>query len=198
MELQHVNVKLLLQDPEGVDLEALVPVFHRWIQEQVGDELLLDVADYRHVSSGPGVVLIGHEGNYSLDNVGGRLGVRYNRKLPLEGTNQDRLMQAAKAALNACIRLQDDPLLNGRVRFNGSNIDVWINDRLLAPNTPETRRAAAVEFESFFSNLFAGRDFQLEYPQDGRALFGVRASNSTPLEASALLENLRAFVLTVR
>ena len=60
VQLQHVNVKLLLRNPEEVDLEPLIPVFHDWIRDQVGEGLLLDIADYRHVDAGPGVVLIGH------------------------------------------------------------------------------------------------------------------------------------------
>ena len=60
-------------------------------------ELLLDVADYRHVPAGPGVMLIGNEGDYSVDNTGDRLGIRYNRKAALDGDNQDRLRQAARS-----------------------------------------------------------------------------------------------------
>jgi len=37
MEMQHVNVKLLVRDPGDVDLEPLIPVFHSWIQKQVGE-----------------------------------------------------------------------------------------------------------------------------------------------------------------
>ena len=84
MQLQHVNVKLLLQNAEGARLEPLIPVFHSWIEHQNGDELLIDIADYTHVPAGPGVVLIGHEGNYSVDNTGNRLGVRYNRKAAVD------------------------------------------------------------------------------------------------------------------
>ncbi|PYU19621.1 MAG: hypothetical protein DMG32_24145 [Acidobacteria bacterium] len=69
MHLEHVNVKLLVKSPEEVDLEPLIPVFHSWIQAQVFEELLLDVADYRHVPAGPGVVLIGHQANYSVEAV---------------------------------------------------------------------------------------------------------------------------------
>ncbi len=101
MNLQHVNVKLLLANPAEVHLDPLIPVFHSWIQDKVFDELLLDIADYQHVPDGPGVVLIGFEGDYSVDNTDHRLGVRYNRKTPLDGTNQDRLKQAARAALTA-------------------------------------------------------------------------------------------------
>ena len=98
MELQHVMVKLMVAEPASLDLEALLSVFHSWIQDQVCDERLLDVADYRHVFAGPGVMLIGLEGDYSLDNTDGRLGVRYSRKGVLGGSNQDRLTQATRGA----------------------------------------------------------------------------------------------------
>src|SRR5258706_14545154 len=114
MELQHVNVKLLVRNPEEVDLEPLIPVFHGWIQNQVGEGLFLDVADYRHVDAGPGVVLIGHEGNYSVDNTDHRLGVRYNRKAALDGTNLDRLTQVTRAALPPCQALEAESRMGGR------------------------------------------------------------------------------------
>src|SRR6266851_10518714 len=133
IELQHVNVKLLVRNPEEVDLEPLIPIFHDWIQNQVGEGLLLDVADYRHVPEGPGVVLIGHEGNYSVDNTANRPGVRYNRKAALDGSNQDRLRQAARAALLACQRLESEPRLGGELRFNGQEIEIFVNDRMVAP-----------------------------------------------------------------
>jgi hypothetical protein len=192
MEIQHVNVKLLVKDAGEVDLEDLIPVFHGWIQNQAGDELLLDVADYRHVRSGPGVVLIGHQGNYSLDNTGGRLGVRYNRKAPLEGTNQERLVQATQAALAACRRLETEPHLGGRIQFNGREIEVFINDRLLAPNRPETRSAADSEFRALFSTLFGDIEYAVSYPQDPRSLFSVCVKTSHYLDTTALLDNLNS------
>jgi len=192
MELQHVNVKLFVKDAENVDLQAVVPVFHSWIQNQGQDELLLDVADYRHVSSGPGVILIGHHGNYSLDNTGGRLGVRYNRKTELEGTNQDRLVQATHAALQACRRLETEPSLNGRIKFDGREIEVFINDRLLSPNTPETRALAEPEFRSFFLALLGSNESAISYPQDPRSLFSVRVRTRQTFETAALLDNLNS------
>lgn len=156
MDFQHINVKLFLKNAEEVDLGALIPVFHSWIQKQASGELLLDIADYRHVHSGPGVVLIGHQGNYSVDNTGGRLGVRYNCKVALEGSNQDRLVQATQAALAACQRLETEPDLGGMIRFNGHEIEVFINDRFLAPNTPPTRAAADAEFRTLFFDVVWG------------------------------------------
>jgi hypothetical protein len=192
MELQHVNIKLFVKNAEESDLEALIPVFHGWIQNQARGELLLDVADYRHVRSGPGVILIGHQGNYSLDNAGGRLGVRYNCKAALKGTNQDRLVQATQAALTACQRLETEPRLNGRIQFNGREIEVFINDRLLAPNTPHTRAAADSEFRAFFSTLFGDAEYTVSYSQDPRSLFSIQVRTSQSFDTSALLSNLNS------
>ena len=190
MQLQHVNVKLLVQNPEQVDLEPLIPVFHRWIQDQEDEELLLDVADYQHVHEGPGVVLIGHEGDYSVDRTDNRLGVRYNRKAVLEGTNQDRLKQAARAALMACQRLEAEPRLEGRIRFNGQEIDVFINDRLLAPNHDATREAVNSDFQTFAQKLFRGNGYSLSYGNDTRKLFAVSVKADQPFSLTGLLENL--------
>jgi len=190
MELQHVNVKLLVRDPEGVDLERLIPVFHSWIQDQIFEERLLDVADYRHVHHGPGVVLIGHEGDYSLDNTDGRLGVRYNRKTPLDRSNEDRLKQAARAVLNACQRLEAEPGLNGKLRFNGQDIELFINDRLVAPNREETRKEFDSDFKNFAEALFGGNAYSLSYDIDPRKLLTVSLKAQQSFTAAELLENV--------
>ena len=190
MQLQHVNVKLLVQNPEGVDLEPLIPIFHSWIQDQTGGELLLDIADYRHVQAGPGVILIGYEGDYSVDNTGNRLGVRYNRKVALEGSNQDRLKQAARAALTACQRLEADPRLSGNLRFNGQEIEVFINDRLIAPNCDATREAAGPDLQRFSQHLFRGSEYSLSYASDARKLFTANVKAAQPFSVAALLDRL--------
>ena len=190
MELQHLNVKLLVRDPKGVDLEPLIPVFHSWIQEQTNGELLLDIADYRHVEAGPGVVLIGHEGNYSVDNTDNRLGVRYNRKAALDGNNQDRLQQAARAALAACERLEAEPLLAGKLRFNGQDIEISINDRLLAPNSDETREAVAPDLQVFSKKLFGADGYSVSYERDARKLFTASLKADRAFSLADLLRRL--------
>jgi hypothetical protein len=189
-QMQHVNVKLLLRNPGEVDLEPLIPVFHDWIRDQVGEGLLLDVADYRHVDAGPGVVLIGHQGNYSVDNTDSRLGVRYNRKAALDGTNQDRLKQAARAALTACQRLEEESRLQGKLRFNGQEIEIFFNDRLLAPNSDRTREAFDSDLRSFSEKLFRGSDYSMSYGSDPRNLFWVSVKVGHSFTVTELLEKL--------
>jgi hypothetical protein len=190
MELQHVNIKLHIADNGAVDLTPLIPVFHGWIQGQVFGDLLLDVADYRHVPAGPGIVLIGQDGDYSVDHTDNRLGVRYNRKKPLKGSNQDRLLQAARAALTACQRLESEAGLDGQFRFGGREVELFINDRLLAPNTDATRQAAHPDLDAFFKKSFRGSDYSLSYGSDPRRLFTVWATAAKPFQASELLSNL--------
>ena len=190
MQLQHVNVKLIVQNPGEADLEPLIPVFHDWIQDQAAGDLLLDVADYRHVQAGPGVVLIGHEGNYSVDNTDSRLGVRYNRKAVLEGSNQDRLEQAARAALSACQRLEADPRLGGKIRFNGQEIEVFINDRLLAPNSDATRETVNSDLQRFTQKLFRGQEYSMSFGSDPRKLFSVSLKAVQPFSVADLLNIL--------
>lgn len=91
MNVQHINIKFYIENPETVSLAEYSAVFNFWIQEQRLDELLIDVADYLHVHNGPGIMLIGYEADYSLDNRAGRLGLLYNRKAQVEGTTQEKL-----------------------------------------------------------------------------------------------------------
>ena len=186
IELQHINVKLMVKDPENVDLEAVVPVFHTWIQGQIFDELLLDVADYSHVPDGPGIVLIGHEADYALDNTDGRLGVRYNRKAPWPGRNRERLAQATRAALSAFERLEQD----FNFHFNNREIEIVINDRLLAPNNQAARKAAEPELRAFLDQLFSGEKYSLAYPSEPRRLFGVTVIAAREFPTQELLTRL--------
>jgi hypothetical protein len=195
MTLQHVNVKLLVKNPEQVDLEPLIPIFHGWIQGQLFEELLLDVADYRHVPAGPGVMVIGHQADYSVDNTDDRLGVRYNRKNALDGNNQERLQQAARAALIAFQRLEADPRLGGKLQFNGQDLEIFINDRMLAPNREATREAADADFRAFAKKLFGGSDYSLNYyslnkGSDPRRLFGAALKSIKSFSILDLLKNL--------
>lgn len=53
-------------DPAG-DLDPALGVFHRFIQRNLVEGHLLDVADYRHVPDGPGVMLVGQDVDYGIN-----------------------------------------------------------------------------------------------------------------------------------
>jgi hypothetical protein len=150
----------------------VVPVFHQWIRDSVCPEMLIDVADYLHVFEGPGILLIGLEANYSLDDRDNRPGLLYNRKTPLEGTFQSRLEQAHGAALAACDRLENDPAFSGTLKFDRNAIELFVNDRLLAPNNEETWQSLEPEIR----NLFPG--FAVRRVGEPRDLFRVSVTKA--------------------
>jgi hypothetical protein len=187
MNLQHINIKFFIENPEAVKLEEYSAVFNNWIQRHVTEELLVDVADYLHVHNGPGMILIGHEADYSLDNRAGRLGLLYNRKAQLDGSVQEKLAQAAGAALTAARLLEKE---NG-VKFTGQEAQVTINDRLLVPNTPETFAALEPDLRTFFDRLYNGTEYTLTYASvDPRERFTVDIKVTTRFDVETLLKNL--------
>src|SRR4030095_2895691 len=135
MNLQHFNIKIMASEPLGVDPEVLIPVFHHWIQKKVTKEMLVDVADYLHVPAGPGVLLVGHEANMSLDHSENRWGFLYGRKTVMNGSNLERMKEVVSSALTHCQRLETDPELQGKLKFRGEEIQLIVNDALLTPNT---------------------------------------------------------------
>jgi hypothetical protein len=176
VNVQHINVKIFAQQPIMIDLGDAIPVFHRWIQNRVTDELLIDIADYRHVPAGPGVMLIAHEANFSLDNSGNRLGLLYNRKMPDEGSTQDKLRKSYESALAACERLENEPEFRHKLKFHPGDCEVIFNDRLLTPNSHETYEALKPELELFFTELWGRGTFDLEKIGEPRERLRVRAA----------------------
>ncbi len=187
MNVQHINVKIFVDHSTDVKLEEYSGIFNNWIQRGVMPELLIDVADYIHVHNGPGVILIGHEADYSLDNRAGRFGLLYNRKAPLEGTTQEKLAQAAHAALTAACLLEKE---NG-IKFSGQEAQIIINDRLLVPNTRETFAELDPDLRTFFSVLYGGAEYILTYQNgDPRERFTVSGKAAARFDVETLLKNL--------
>lgn len=190
MEFQHVNVKIFVDGTLTIDPSRFIEVFHRWIREQVLDELLIDVADYRHVPAGPGVLLIGHESDYSMDNTDDRWGLRYNRKASLNGGNKDRFRQALHAAARACNLLEAEFAGEESLRFSRHEFELFINDRALAPNTRETYEACKPELEAFLTKVLGHGEFSLDHRSDPRSRFGISVKVVRPFDLTALLDTL--------
>ena len=131
-------------------------------------------------------MLIGHEADYSLDNRAGRLGLLYNRKEQLEGTTQEKLAQAVRAALTAASLLEKE---NG-LKFNGQEVQVIINDRLIAPNTTETFAALEPDLRAFFNKLYNGVEYTLTNNLDPRERFTVNIKAEANFDVETLLKNL--------
>jgi hypothetical protein len=134
MELYKLGIKFFASPGQRVDLTEFIPVFHEWIQKQIiAGHLLIDVHNYSHIHEGPGILLVAHEGNFSVDFAEGRLGFIYNRKQPVHS-----LADVLKPAIQGCRLLADDSRMRNRLTFSADEALILANDRLLAPNDDET------------------------------------------------------------
>jgi hypothetical protein len=188
MELQKINVKFFAAEPDGIRLEEFINVFNSWIQS--ADSEYYDVADYSHVHDGPGIVLVAHEANISIDNAGGRLGLLYNRKQPMSGTNQEKLRFVFRSALENCRKLEQDPSLRGRLAFLGNEATLLINDRLIAPNTDAVFAEARPDIQALAQSLYPGADITLERDQNPRERFNVAIKTARRFDLLTVLKNL--------
>jgi hypothetical protein len=167
MDSCKYEVKLFLQGASSLGLEAFVPVFHRWIQTRQLDEVLVDVADYRHVHHGPGVVLVCHGAHYAMDMAAGRMGLLYSRRRePSSGQSAppspaERLASVLRCALTAAQRLEAEASLQGRLRFRGDTWLLRLNDRLY-PATPEAFDSLRSHLKPLLPTLYPGCDVAVE------------------------------------
>jgi len=188
MDLQKINVKFFVTSRERIQLTDFIDIFNSWIQDSDGD--YYDVADYSHMHAGPGILLISYEANISMDDTGNRLGLLYNRKQPLGGSNNEKLKFAFKTALEFCRRVENEPALRGRVRFRGDEVHFLINDRLVAPNTNEAFRAVKPELEGLARTLYGGAEFTLDHNSDPKQRFSVFIKTPRAFDVDTLLKNL--------
>ncbi|MGD0140532.1 MAG: hypothetical protein ABSD28_16820 [Tepidisphaeraceae bacterium] len=154
MDVYKIAVKIFASAPQGVEFD-FVPIFHHWIQKQsVQGHRLIDVADYGHVAAGPGTVLVSSEANFYMDRGENRLGLLYSRKLPLEGSFQDRLRAAIGEAVKAAATLEQEPEVAGKLKFNTDEIVIRLNDRLRAPPNDQTVAAAKGDVQAVANWLY--------------------------------------------
>ncbi len=190
MNAKRIDVKVFTAADSKVEAVELVPVFHGMIQRSaIKDELIIDVADYRHVANGPGVMLVGHEGLYGFEQTKGKTGLLYSlRRANVDGY-KSALVYGIKHALQMCLLLEQEAALKGRIKWNGQELMVRINDRLLAPNNAQTWKAVEGDTREVLGKLFAGA-YSVEPAPPSEELFTLHIKASTTASVETLLARL--------
>jgi len=187
--LEKFCVKFYVVEPDRVNLSDLIPVFHRWIQQDAVDGLLIDVADYSHVPHGPGVVLIGHEADYFMDGAEGPLGLLYNRKRMGQGSGRDRLRVALRNVLHACHLLEREDGLG--LRFDTSRLRFVANDRLALPNSEASLAAIRPDLDAVLGVLYPGEVPRVERDtEDERTRLTLAISTAGSADVKTLLDRI--------
>lgn len=175
----RTQVKFFLDTSNPIDTALFTGVFQRWIQENALGELLIDVADYRHVVQGPGTVLIGHESDYTIDNRDGRIGLLYTRKRQATEDVATQLRTALQRTLKAADLLEHEVAFKPALKFNLGEIEVRLVDRLNFQNNPTTFDSIKDDVTAVLGDFYGAAAVQIEQVQgDPRELFALRVTAS--------------------
>jgi hypothetical protein len=190
MDLHKFCVKFFVERPDALSLGDVIPVYHRWIQKQAVEGMLVDVADYGHLPQSPGVLLVAHEADYAMDAMEGPLGLLYSRKSGSDGRLSDRIAAGFKAALGACVKLENEPEFQGKLRFKAATPVFIANDRLHAPNTEETFQALRSDLSAALAKVFPAAVDLRRTSVDPRSRLTIQITSSQPVDVASLLARL--------
>jgi hypothetical protein len=186
VELKRIDAKLFVADPDALRWEPFTAIFTRWLQEN-RDEWL-DIAGYRHVPAGPGILLVGKNAHVSMDDRESRPGLVYSRREPLPGDNVERLTALLVGALDFARKMEEEP--EAGVRFRTDLLEVVVNDRVDFPNTEEVFAELEPQLRQALKHLYGGAAVQLDRNTDPGARLTVRVRVSESRSVAQLLDDL--------
>jgi hypothetical protein len=189
MKSEKLQLKFFARPNAAFDVETVVPVFHRFIREHAFDELMIDVADYKHVHHGPGIALVGDANDYFLDEGEGRPGLLFSRKRHGSGP-EGRLREAFARALKACTLLEAAPELGGKLKFATDEVLLRFPDRLRAPNDDATFAELSSEVSALLDKLYGAGAFTIERGAPAPEALSLRVKTKSAPALSALLATL--------
>ena len=181
MDLQKFGIKLFFQQNGSYPSRNFIPELHRWIQkDSVPDHMLIDVVDYSHISDGPGVMLIGYEGYFSLDQENNRPGILYMRKTDIGGSFKDRFNKVLSITIQAAQLLSNNNI-EKEMDFSYKSFRFISNDRRLADNLDTNQKLYTDTFNKLLKENYPGSKFAFNnYSQrEERLAFDVNFKDNT-------------------
>jgi hypothetical protein len=182
---QRISIKLFAAAGTKLSPADSVRLFHRFIQEKLLDEVMVDVADYSHLRGGPGVLLVCHAAHYGLDSDGG-FGLTYARKRERDGDFPVRLEDAFRATVRAAKVIEEQSAL----RFSGNEWWLRLNDRLLAPNDERTLSSVKPAIAELCAKILGKGSPTLARESDPKKVFGVKISVGESIDLPTLAKRL--------
>ena len=188
INLQSIQWKIHLDPGTAPDPQEWFRVLGTWIPDS--PEIFVDVCDYSHVEDGPVVFLSGHHVAYSLDASGRRLGLVYEGRQPVDGTNAEKLSASLTAILKATLRLESDTSFQHKPLFLGGDLKFIVNSRAIAPNNESTFAELKPELESLLGQIYGTGNFSMTRDPDVRQRFAVHVKAFTPISVTSALKKL--------
>jgi hypothetical protein len=190
MDIERFCVKFFARLGVEVDDALFIDIFHEWIRHKKLGGILLDVADYRHVPEGPGIMLITHEINFAMDYSEGRFGLLAQRKAGAGGSYPERILELVRATAAFGTLLEDDPHLEGRLRLEAGTFHYIANDRLAASNDDLGFAALKPDLEAAASLIYPDRQFSVSRVENDPRDRLTAVVEAGPVDMVGLLETL--------
>ena len=190
MKPRRISIKFFSPEGAAGELSAAIGLFHRFIQEQTVEGLLVDVADYIHVPEGPGVILVGREIEYGLDSTGGRPGLLTTGKRIENTSLGDSLRTVLRRALVVIAAIEADGSTGAR--FDTRGFELRILDRLQGPNEAGAFDEAQKEMLGVLGEIPGGEALAVSRlgEETPRQVLALAAQGEVELEISAVIDAL--------
>ena len=160
MEFQKIVWKINFQKGH-LDTQSLFRFFNTLIENS--PQVFVDIADYKHVPEGPVILLVGVNADVGYDSHGGELGLSYNQKQIIEGTNQQKLKSTFSSLISIYSKMHEYSGFSTPPVVDLSKITFILNDRALAPNSEKIFESVSGDIKSFFTELLGEDSFQVKH-----------------------------------
>ncbi|MEO2006943.1 MAG: hypothetical protein ABGY41_22945 [Candidatus Poribacteria bacterium] len=183
MSLNRVDVKLPITNPEDSDHAAYTRILTRWLKAD--ESRWMDIADYAHVPSGPIVMIVGADAQFSVDAAKGELGVLYSHRGELDGDDAARVASVLRTTLQLIDDLERED--DCPIRIRTDRVDVAVNDRAAYPNDADTAAAFVETVGAAVTAVFGSAAESVEHVGDPDQRLTVRVTLASNVPAGQLL-----------
>ena len=184
MDLQRINVKLLATAPPDFSVDSFLAIFGRWRNDAENPAGWFDLADYAHMPKGTGVVLVGKQGNFSIDLGDPGPGLLYCGKQDYSGPVEQRITETFERCLALVKPLLTEPEYPADLKIQPGSWELAINDRLDSPNTAATDQDLRPGISAALDTVFGPGAYSIEREPDPQKRYGfsIRASQITKID----------------
>ena len=136
--LQRIDIKLLIETTDDINLDPFLVIFNRWRQQKDHPADWVDLADYAHMRSGPGILIAGKRDTFAIDLNPPGPGLLTSTRAGLSGDLTERFRTAKRRAQEFNEAVLSEPEFPASMNPQGAEWVVFLNDRLNFPNNDET------------------------------------------------------------
>lgn len=190
MDLQRIQIKIATDAPANINLDPFLEIFARWRMEKDHPAEWVDLADYAHMSRGPGIVLVGHRCNISFDLTNPGPGILYFAKKGLSGSLAERIAAAFHDCFELTSRLLAEKEFPANVHLRTDAIEIRLADRLQAPNNAATDQEVRPALRQVLDVLLGPSQYELTRQSDSGEAYGFSIQSKAPAPLDLLLERV--------